>query len=126
MINENILELSKLNDEQRFKFDSINDVLFKYPRKTIYSINGVKEYNVAVANGLSLDFKVLDSWQIEEKRIKDLNVISVDSLLALFPGLYYLPIHDKSRDVGREFYIIEKDDGKAMKHRVAPFISIYD
>ena len=89
VIRKNSSELSKLNDKQRFKFDSINHVLFKYPRKTIQTKNGIKKYSIGVANGLALGFTVLDSNKIEVKKIEDLNVISVDSLLQLIHELYY-------------------------------------
>lgn len=126
MIRENISDLSKLSDEQRFKFDSIHDVLFKYPRKTIQTKNGVMEYSVGVANNLALGFMVLDSSKIEVKKVKGLNVISVDSLIKLIPELHYALPQSKSKDVDQEFYLIVQDQGKAMKLRVVPFVREYD
>ena len=118
--------MSKHNDKQRFKFDSINHVLFKYPRKTIQTKNGIKKYSIGVANGLALGFTVLDSNKIEVKKIEDLNVISVDSLLQLIPELYYALPQNKSKSVGREIYIIERDKDKATKLKVVPFVREYD
>ena len=126
LIRENSSELSKLNDKQRFKFDSINHVLLKYPRKTIQTKNGIKKYSIGVANGLALGFTVLNSNKIKVKKIEDLNVISVDSLLQLIPELYYALPQNKSKSVGREIYIIERDKDKATKLKVVPFVREYD
>lgn len=126
LIRENSSELSKLNDKQRFKFDSINHVLFKYPRKTIQTKDGFREYSIGVANGLALGFTVLDSSKIELRKIQDLNVISVDSLLQLIPELYYALPQRKSKGGDRKFYIIVQDQSKAMKLKVVPFVRELD
>lgn len=103
---------------------NLNDSL--YPKKNIRIINGIKEYSVGVANGLFIEFMVLDSSEIKAEKIKDLNVISLDSLLQLIPDLHYTLPKNETKKLNPEFYIIDQDYNRTMKIKVVPIVSIYD
>lgn len=123
-------ELSKLDYEQKLKWDSIAKNLFKYPRKIIETNDGIKKYSLSLNSGLAIEFKVLDEKEIEKTEINSLNIISVDSMIKLIPDANYSSSNIKSKEMKSfnkiEFNLIEVSENKASLIKVVPFVIEYN
>lgn len=123
-----ISELSKLNNGQKLKWDSIMNS--KYPRKIIETKNGTKHFSLSVHSGLSIGFKILETKNLKKSEIDSLNIISIDSLIKLIPDTYNLDFRMPSKEMesfkNSKFNIIEINKSKTSLLRVIPFVIEYN
>ncbi|MFD0834675.1 hypothetical protein ACFQ0I_02780 [Mariniflexile aquimaris] len=119
-VNVDITELLKLNQKQKFQFDSIINLYYKYPQKTIKVNNGIKDYSISIDTNFLVGFKVLNKKKIKKSKVKDLNFISIDSVIQLIPDVH----NGQIKKI--EFYIVDKEKDNIIIHHVNPYIIEYN
>ncbi len=118
-------EPSKLNEIQKAKFDSIENSFYKYPRKIIKTENGIKHYSVAVNQNAGINFEQLNTREMLDIEIEDLNIISLDSLTNIISGLGYF--HKAIKEVKKiQFRIVDLSNKKVTLIKVRPIFVEYD
>ncbi len=112
----NIEELSKLNVDQKKKYDSIRNKFLKYPRKTIRSDFN---FGIAVSDLEFIQFKKLKQNETLYTSLSSLNFIEIDSMVKLMSNIERL---NKLR-----FNIIYKQsEEKAILYKVTPVLLQFD
>ncbi|MCL5247787.1 hypothetical protein M4I21_18415 [Cellulophaga sp. 20_2_10] len=104
-----------------FDYNKIKKQPYKYPRKLINSEDEKSTFKIVVNSGMSVNFINNSRKLIDYKKINQLNILSVDSILTLIPGVYFKPIHKKLI-----FNIIEINGDKSSIIKVTPSVVHYN
>lgn len=123
-------ELLKLNEQQKEMYDSIqNDYYSQLHLKRSDSGN---RFYLPLSPITSINFREMGSVRrISEDELPGFNLISLDSLVKITPGLEYFQLKNKNnveKTDNLSFHIIEKvpESELARIYRVRPIVEEYD
>lgn len=124
-----VKELMKLNDSQRKLYDQIIADHYAYPRFKMPISDSEPDYIIALSDYIGVKLQPTGkSEDISLEEVGNFNVLSLDSLVQIVPGLEYLQYSRSQEEIEKnefDLYLILTDSTKG-RARVFPVETIIE